>query len=264
MIDRRALRADLWLAQESPDPDILVVGVPNSKSSRSGADLGPLVLRERLRRFSTFDSETDLASVRIRDLGNWAVSELGPDALPEMLRLLATELPHAPLTVFLGGDGGITAPLAATLAEDPSRVGLVCFGQEMLDSSYLSSDNLVLIGARSFAGSEGGIGVNQVEEEGVAWVVDRALQTLDPRCDALYLHVDLGVLDSAFAPGSHASGPGGMTTRQLAAGARRFARHPKVRAMDLVGVDPGLDRDGITLDAAGYVLLSALAGFAER
>jgi arginase family enzyme len=37
-----------------------------------------------------------------------------------------------------------------------------------------------------------------------------------------------------------------------------------VAAIDFVEVDPDRDRDGRTVDAATTVLLSAVAGFAER
>lgn len=256
----RPSRADLWLSQESPDAEILVVGVPNSKTSGSRADLSPLLLREHLARFSTFESGLD--SVPVRDLGNWAVSQLGPDALPEMLTRFAAGMPDARLKVFLGGDGAVTSPLAAAMADDPAEVGVIGFGHGV---PGMDDGNLVLVGAHPFASPASGsaIGLHQVDDEGPAQAVDQALKTLEQH-DALYLHIDLGVLDPAFAPGSPDARPGGMTVRELATGARLCTRNPKVRCLGLVGVDPELDPGGTTLDAAAYVLLSALAGFAER
>ena len=39
---------------------------------------------------------------------------------------------------------------------------------------------------------------------------------------------------------------------------------PKVASIDLVEVDPEADRDGLTLDAMAHLMLSAVAGYAER
>lgn len=102
-------RADVWLAQDSPDPEILVVGVPWAVDSR--ADLAPGALRERLHRFSTSAEEwgVDLSSLRVRDEGNWAVSEMGEPEMAVMVQDLAGALPAGPLRLYLGGDSAITS-----------------------------------------------------------------------------------------------------------------------------------------------------------
>ena len=102
-------RADVWLAQDSSDPDVLVVGVPWSEDSR--CDLAPLALRERLHRFSTSEEEwgVDFSGLRVRDEGNWAVSELDEQAMVEQVRRLANGLPDVSLRLFLGGSSAISA-----------------------------------------------------------------------------------------------------------------------------------------------------------
>ena len=290
-------RADVWLAQEHPDPDVLVVGVPSAKASLtpSRADLTPFALRDRLTRFSTFHSEwgANLADVTVRDVGNWPISELDMHTMPEAVTDLATKLPNVPLTLYIGGDNAITRPLVAAMAGDLSRIGVITFDAHhdvrsldngptngtpirgLIEENGIPGVNVVQIGIHSFANSaeyraycdEAGIQVvivEQVERDGIRSVVENVLSTLAERCDSIYVDVDLDVLDRVFAPACPGASPGGLTIRQLAEGVRRCARHPKVRAMDFVEVDAEADTHGVTLDSTAHVLLSAVAGYSER
>jgi formimidoylglutamase len=288
-------RADVWLAGDSPEPEILVVGVPSSKASLSPsrADLAPLEMRERLGRFSTFHGEweIDFGQVRVRDVGNWPVSELGMEEMPEVVRELAEDLPSVPLWLYLGGDNAITRPLVAALG-DLDRVGVVTFDAHhdvrtldlgpangtpirgLIEEEGLPGSNVVQVGIHSFANSapyrayceEAGIRVvTMAEAEGrVDSVVAEALADLESRCDRIYVDVDIDVLDAAYAPGCPGARPGGMTVRDLAQGVRICASHPKVVAFDFVEVDPERDRDGLTLDAMAHVFCAAVAGYASR
>jgi formimidoylglutamase len=297
MLDPGWPSADVWLAQDRPDPDILVVGVPSSKASLtpSRADLTPFALRDRLARFSTFHSEwgANLAEVAVRDVGNWPVSQLDMHTMPAAVAELATELPEASLTLYIGGDNAITRPLVASMAEDLSSVGVITFDAHhdvrslvngptngtpirgLIEEHGLPGANMAQIGIHSFANSaeyraycdEASISVvtvERVEREGIRSVVDGALSTLSERSESIYVDVDLDVLDRIFAPACPGAGPGGLTIRQLAEGVRRCARHPKVRGMDFVEVDAEADVNGLTLDSMAHVFLSAVAGYSER
>ena len=76
--------------------------------------------------------------------------------------------------------------------------------------------------------------------------------------------VDVDVLDRSVAPACHGARPGGIGVRALAEGVRLAAGHPKVATIDFVEVDAEADRDGITLDVMAHLMLSAVAGYAER
>jgi arginase family enzyme len=290
-------RADVWLNQEHPDPQVLVVGVPSSKASLSpsSADLSPMAMRDRLARFSTFHGEwgVDFGQVAVSDYGNWPVSELNRDLMPELVREMAGDLPTVPLTLYLGGDNAITRPLVGAQAPDLSRIGVLTFDAHhdvrtlelgrtngnpirgLIDEDGLPGSNVIQIGIHSFANSaeyraycdEVGIGVvtvADIEAAGISEVVSLALNTLGARCDSIYVDVDIDVLDRVFAPACPGARHGGMTVRDLAEGVRRCAQDPKVGAMDFVEVDAEADQDGVTLDAMAHLMLSAVAGFAER
>ncbi|MFN8059782.1 MAG: arginase family protein [Vicinamibacterales bacterium] len=83
------------------------------------------------------------------------------------------------------------------------------------------------------------------------------------RSDLARAVVDIDVLDRTFVPATPGSRPGGLAPWQLRAAARLCGRHPKVRAADLVEIDPEEDiSDRTTLAAA--TLLSFAAGVLER
>lgn len=290
-------RADVWLAQDHPDPDIAVVGVPSSRASLSPsrADLAPLAMRDRLARFSTFHGEwgIDFGQIAVRDLGNWPVSEADRHRLIDLVQELADRLPPVDLTIFLGGDNAITRPLVRSASANLSRVGVLTFDAHhdvrtlelgptngnpirgLVDEDGLPGENVIQIGIHSFANSsqyrsycdENGIGVVtivDIERSGIGAVVSGALDSLAERCDAIYVDVDIDVLDSAFAPACPGSRPGGMTPRDLAEGVRSSAQHPLVKWVDFVEVDAEADPDGATLDMMAHLFLAAVAGYAER
>jgi formiminoglutamase len=290
-------KASLWLAGEAADPELLVVGVPSSRSSigASRADLAPLEVRNRLDRFSTFHGElgVEFGSVAVRDIGNWAVSEIGIGEIVPEIKKLAAVLPESRLKLFIGGDNAITRPLVAAQADDLSEVGLITFDAHhdvrsltdgptngtpirgLIEEEGLPGSNVVQIGIHSFANSshyrsyceEAGITVvtvEQVERIGMKAAVDVALNQLSASCQTIYVDVDVDVLDTAFAPACPGARPGGLTVRQLAEGVSRCAAHPSVTAMDFVEVDPAGDVDHQTVDVLAHLLLTAVAGYASR
>ena len=196
------------------------------------------------------------------------------------------------MTLYLGGDNAITRPLVRAQAPDLSSVGVLTFDAHhdvrtlelgrtngnpirgLIDEDGLPGPNVIQLGIHSFANSaeyrsycdEVGIGVvtiADIEAAGISEVVDLALYALD-RCDSIYVDVDIDVLDRVFAPACPGARPGGMTVRDLAEGVRRCSRHPRVRWIDFVEVDAEADHDGLTLDAMAHLILSAVAGYAER
>lgn len=290
-------RADVWLAQEAPEPDIRVVGVPSSSASLSPsrADLTPLRVRDRFGRFSTFHGDwgIDFAEVRVFDEGNWVVSELDMYEMPAEVERLARSLPKSPLSLFLGGDNAITRPLARASHGDITRVGVLTFDAHhdvrtldlgpangtpirgLIDEDGLPGSNVAQVGIHSFANSafyrewceDNGVSVftvDEVEAKGMAVTVAAALRQLATKADVIYVDVDIDVLDAAFAPACPGARPGGLAIRDLAMGVRMCAAHPLVSAMDFVEVDAEADTNGLTLDAMTHLILCAAAGFAER
>lgn len=270
-------RADVWLAQESAEPELVVVGVPWSPDA-PGVALAPMAMRDRLMGFSTLhiERDVDLAGTPVRDEGNWPVNRMGREELIADIQRRRASLPEAGLTVFIGGDVAMTRPLAADPAGG-TRHGLIRFSSRPrpdVVGTGISGREVVLVGAHSFAASaaekdesdRAGVTVisnAQMATEGVRMSIDRSLGALS-MCERIHVSVDLDVLDRSHAPGATSAIPGGMTARMLSEAVRRCTKNGKVRSVDIVGADVDADRNGLTVDAMCHAFLSAVAGYAER
>lgn len=290
-------RASTWLAQGSPAPSCVVVGVPTSVGSisPSRADLTPAAFRRVLSGFSPFDGEggVDLADLPIADGGDWPVADLALEDMLVEVTARAGELDQGPVYAFVGGDNAITRPLVRGLAgDDLDRFGVLTFDAHhdvrtldrgpmngtpirgLIDDG-LPGDHVAQIGIHSFANSasyrrycdDAGITVYTLEEvdrRGMVAVVDDALGRLAARVDMIYVDFDIDVLDRSFAPACPGSRPGGMAPRQLTAAARRCGTHPAVVAADLVEVDAAADRDDTSVMQLATVFLAFVSGLQAR
>jgi arginase family enzyme len=108
------------------------------------------------------------------------------------------------------------------------------------------------------------ITATEARERGTARVVADALERLARRVDAIYVDLDIDVLDRAFAPACPGARPGGLTPAEVQAAAELCGRHHKVRAIDVVEVDPERDVGGVTVLAAASFVLAFASGLAAR
>ena len=83
-------------------------------------------------------------------------------------------------------------------------------------------------------------------------------------CDAVFLSVDVDVVDPGLAPGTGTPEPGGLSSRQLLDAVRRIAMELPVAGMDVVEVSPPYDHAEVTAFLANRVVLEALSGIAWR
>ncbi len=273
-----------------------VVGVPCSVGSISPSEAWrtPPAVRDALARLSPWDPVTgrDLAAMDVADLGDWDVAELELEVAVEAIDVAASALdPAAAVHVFLGGDNAITRPCARGLLGDLSRVGLVTLDAHHdvrhlddgprngtpvrgLIEDGLDPEHVVQIGIGRFTNSaayarwcdERGIRwvtAPEVHTRGIAAVVGDALDLLED-CDAIYVDLDVDVLDVAFAPACPGARPGGLTPDQLYEAATLLGSEPRVRAADLVEVDAAADHEGRTVMATAQTLLAFAAGVASR
>jgi formiminoglutamase len=295
--DPRWPRAATWLARADDDPALVVLGLPTSSASISPSEgwRTPAALREVLRRFSTYDGDATSTSTRSPSATSvtWTSPNSPPStALPAIERAVA-DLDPAPVTVFLGGDNVVTAPIVAAHPAAPlERTGVLTFDAHhdvrdydevpsngapirwLLDQG-LPGDQVVQVGIHGHANSrayrrlcdDAGIRVvtvDEVERRSIEVVVTEALDHLAARTDAVHVDLDIDVLDRAFAPGCPGARPGGLTPRQLAAGAHLAGSHPAVRTVDLVEVDPTADVAELTLMATAATFLAVATGVAVR
>lgn len=301
--DPRWPRASAWLQQSAGETlgTLAVVGAGATKGSITPGrgDLAPGAIRKALERFSPYDVShaTDVEQIRVRDLGDLEIANLAPaDAKPAVSKGVEMALQDIDALVLLGGDNSITYPgvlgLAAALACPLDRCAVLTldahFDLRDLDNGLTNGNpirallrdglpgaNIAQIGIQPFANSRdydaiaraAGIHVITSEEahaRGIRDVIAEALANLAARADAIYVDLDLDVLDRAFAPATPGSRPGGLAPWQVRIAARECGLHPKVRVLDLVEIDPEKDISDCTVLAAASCLLSFASGLCAR
>lgn len=107
--------------------------------------------------------------------------------------------------------------------------------------------------------------MSEITERGLRAVVDEAVGYAADGADAVFLSIDIDVVDPGMAPGTGTPEPGGLTSRELLDTVRRLARDLPVVGADIVEVSPPYDGPGeITAHLANRVVLEVLNGLAER
>ncbi len=283
--------------------DVVLLGAPLSRTSisQSGASGTPQAMREMFAAVSTYniDHDIDLASaLTVRDAGDARVhvtdtarSRAGiRDAVSAVLARAS-----GALTVIMGGDHSISAPSVEAFREHiGGPVGLVQLDahmdlrnledggpsngtpvRQLLESGTLDGRNIVQVGLHAFANARAyrdlarEAGITQISARDVARsspaeIARRALDAVAEQSKALYVTLDMDVLDQAFAPGAPALVPGGMTSWQLFEMLLVLGGHPKVGAFDIVEVDPSQDPRRATVRVAVHAMLTFLTAFALR
>lgn len=285
-----------WLTSEpSPQTHLAVVGFPLNRSlSPARCDLAPAAVRKALTKFSVFDcdNQVDLRLINSIDLGD--VAELGatPEAeVQTTVEFFRRQQTATGVRVLLGGDNGIARLGVHSFGLPLNRVGLITFAPHhgvrelagglnnsnsvrALIRDGLRGTNIVQIGIQPFANlpeealfaRDSGLIIETAEEvfaRGIEAIVARSLTRL-ASADAIYISFDLSVLDRSLAPACSGARPGGLSPWMLRKAARMCGAAPKVRALDLVEIDPTRDRDDVTAQSAATFLLAFASGVAAR
>jgi arginase len=157
--------------------------------------------------------------------------------------------PETTVSGFLGG-----MPLAAAVGRCWTALCAGIPGFEPVRES-----RVVLYDARSLDPKEEAMlrgSAVQIVDGGAA--LARALDELAIDVDAVYLHVDLDVLDPRQVRANIYAEPGGLSVEQVIEGIDSVAHRVPIRAATLSAYDPGYDEDG-RATAAGLRIVAALA-----
>ena len=199
--------------------------------------------------------------------------------------------------LMLGGDHTITWPdvTAVARARGWGRVSVIHFdahadtgdiefgslighGQPMrrlIESGAVRGDRFLQIGLRgywpgpetlSWMAQQGmrSFEMTEIVARGLDSVLDEALAIAMDDCDAVFLSVDVDVVDPGSAPGTGTPEPGGLSSRQLLDAVRRICYELPVAGMDVVEVSPPFDHADITALLGNRVVLEALSAMARR
>jgi agmatinase len=284
-------------------PDVAIVGAPYDLgvTNRPGARFGPNAIRTQSYESGTYHLTHGLEIydwLEVVDAGDiWC-----PHGQPErghanIKERIANIVGLGIVPVVIGGDHSITWPVATAVADHLGygTVGMVHFDahadtadtiegnlashgtpmRRLVESGAIRPTNFVQIGLRSHwpgadvwdwmrAQSMHWHLMDDVVTQGLPAVLDTAIgQALDG-CDALYLSIDIDVLDPAFAPGTGTPEPGGLNTAELLRAVRRVVSECNVVCMDICEVAPAYDHADVTVNAAHHLVVEALAAWAAR
>jgi agmatinase len=276
--------------------EVAVLGVPfdSGVSYRPGARFGPGHIRESSRLLRPYNPALDtepFGRQQVADAGDLAVNPFSiEEAITTVERGARSLLERADRVLTLGGDHTIALPLLRAVAARHGPVAVVHFDAHLdtwdtyfgaaythgtpfrraAEEGLLDSTACLHVGTRGSLYSaddlrqDSGLGFDvisapEVDYLAVRGMVERVADRVADR--AVYVSVDIDVLDPAHAPGTGTPEAGGLTSRELLSVLRSFAALNLIGA-DIVEVAPAYDHAQITGIAAahvGYELLSVLA-----
>jgi len=197
--------------------------------------------------------------------------------------------------VVLGGDHTIALPDATAVARAAGwgRVSVVHFDahadtgdtqfgslyghgtpmRRLIESGAVRGDRFLQIGLRGYwpepdtlewmaAQGMRSYEMTEVVARGLDDCLTEAFALATDGCDAVFLSVDIDVVDPGHAPGTGTPEPGGLSARQLLDAVRRATMELPVAGLDVVEVSPPYDHAEITAYLANRVVLEALSGLA--
>jgi agmatinase len=284
--------------------DVAIVGAPvdDGVSHRSGARFGPRAIREAQYTsgsINAFESGVRPFEVlQVVDAGDANVAAGDLARSHAMVYRKVHEVAEAgAIPIVLGGDHSIAWPSATAIADVrwPSRLGIVHFdahadtadaerGQlaghgtpmrRLIESGAVSGRNFVQVGLRGYWPSVEVFDwmrargmrwhtMREMEERGAEAVVADAIAEALDGPDAIYLSVDVDVLDPGIAPGTGTPEPGGLLTRELLRAIRQVVEVVDLAGMDIVEVSPPYDQAESTAMAANRCALTAITALAVK
>ncbi len=226
------------------------------------------------------------------DLGDLAVYPMDLDRTLSTCRTaISTVVEKGAFPVFLGGDHFITYPLFQGFVEGlGKKVGLIQLSSQLalaerdeawgenwhgatlhriLDSGSVDGRNVVFVGTQGYisykewelARARGMtvITADSARADGPQKTAQRALDLAGDGCDAIYLSLDIGVIDSGYASGTGDIVIGGLTPVELLGLMRGFSGSSKIGALDVVEVAPALDIRGRSERLAAEAVIELIA-----
>lgn len=275
------------------DYDVAVLGIPydSGTSNRSGTRLGPQGIRHASAQMSPFNPDygVDLyEKMKICDVGDiYTLPANAEKTFDQITKGVGFICSQGVTPIILGGDHSTTFPTLRGISPYiDGKIGVIhidrhsdcdaiqmdekMHGTEWYHSTHLpnlSAENLVQIGIggncckswSKFIRDSGltAISMEDIDHYGIDKVAETALEIAWKGCKAVYISLDIDVLDAAFCPGTGTPDFGGMLPRELLR-LLKLVSAPGICGMDVVEVSPPFDVSEITSLAAARCLINVL------
>jgi agmatinase len=273
-------------------------------SHRSGCRFGPQAIRitdylphDGMRPSLALGVDA-LADLHVVDLGDVEMPSGDTETSLRRLEERVTAVAAAGvIPIILGGDHTIALPDVTGVARHVGwgRVSVIHFDahadtgdtqmgslyghgtpmRRLIESGACRGDRFLQIGLRGYwpepatldwMAGQGmrSFEMSEIVSRGLDDVLDEAISVAMDDCDAVFVSVDVDVVDPGAAPGTGTPEPGGLTSRQLLDAVRRIAMETPVGGVDVVEVSPPYDHAEITAYLGNRIVLEALGGIAWR
>ncbi len=280
--------------ENAGDADVGVVGIPSDTgcvAGPRGSRYGPAGVRDQITHGTAYNPELDVSiesGLDIVDFGDVRVQATDLHETHERVERVLTAINERDVfTIGIGGDHSHTYPTGKALMNaTDGDVGVInvdahhdvrhSHGGELSagtpfrrlledDSGQLAHENFIELGLSGWHNSEyyadyvrenGGsiITARDVHRGGAVDAAQRALEIAADGTEAVFVSVDIDVLDVASAPGTCAPSPGGLQSHQLLEIVYQLVRDERVKAADLMEVAPPLDTGDVTTMTAAAVV----------
>jgi agmatinase len=278
--------------------DIAIVGIPfdSGTSYRPGARFGPSHIREASRLLRPYNPAQDaepFALAQVVDAGDIAVNPFNIDeALSQIESGMDQIVKGGVKPITLGGDHTIVLPILRSLHKAHGPIAVIHFDAHLdtwdtyfgadythgtpfrraSEENLLDAEGCIHIGIRGPLYSSSdlpedasmgflAVHVTEIDQIGIPAVIDLMLERVKDR--AVYVSIDIDVMDPAFAPGTGTPEAGGISSRELLRVIRSLDKVNLVGA-DIVEVAPAYDHAQVTGIAASHLAYELVTLMARR
>lgn len=270
------------------DADAVICGVPFETQDGRGAASAPSDLRAASSA-GAFSSRADMKLIDLGDIVGSDRCDLFTMVEDTAAKLAAWGKPFA----FVGGDGSISIPILRGI--DRTITGRICVVRLSASCAMMGSfagdrysprsaaaraaelrsvdgaANIVFVGARDIsreemhALDEKSIVVSplKIRRKGARKVAQKICRRLRGY-GAVYVSIDVGVLDPAFAPGTSAQSFGGIDSVEMIEILNTLMSRLPIVAFDVTDAAPRRDLSGVTTSAALGIISTCWQCIAKR
>lgn len=289
--------------EEADTADAGFLGIPfdtGCVAGPRGSRYGPSGVREEITHGTAYNPELDISiesGLDIVDFGDVRTQMTDIHETHDRVERVLTAINRTGVfSIAIGGDHSLSYPTGkALMNSSDGDIGVInidahhdvrhSHGGELSagtpfrrlledESGALSHENFVELGLSGWHNSEyyvdyvrdnGGtiIPARDIHRNGAVDAAEEALSAATNGTEAVFLSVDIDVLNIASAPGTCAPSPGGLETHQLLELVYQIARDERVRAADLMEVAPPLDNDDVTTMTGAAVVTQMLGARKE-
>jgi len=283
-------------------PAIATPAPPDSVYYRTGADKAPEAIRKyslfysinhNWGYFPELDREFIIFNhIKAVDYGDVIIDVKNPDmSMKNSIRKISEIYEAGATPLVSGGDHTIPYPCIRGLMNNiDGNIGIISFDSHfdlyfeeevsaasqwgpLFEFSQVNPENFCSIGIRGlrnqlherFVAEKLGIQyftMTDVEQEGIQKIIKKALKVVE-NTDALYVSLDIDVVDPAFCPAQKYPEPGGLTSREIISALRQIGKHQLINGFDICCLGPQYDtRTGPSAQLCARLFMEVMATIA--